>query len=195
MVVLMEKELAHSFNIRLSKEITDRLKSEQDKLSEKFSERRFYDSSPHLAIATKFMNDGETDKFIEALKKEFQNETTWELEFSDFGLAETMDYIFLHLSVDSEQKLINLHERAFQATKNIGLEIQTSSKFRPIIIYSPHISMIKLLPEESSDALEIIKNDFSGIKMSVSCFEITKQTDNEKGFSKFPVMCEISLNP
>jgi hypothetical protein len=190
----MEKELAHSLNIQLSQEIKGKLRSEQDKLSGKFKEQRFYDSSPHLAIATKFMSEKETDKFVEALKNEFKNDKVWKLEFSDFELAKTMDYIFLRLNANSEQKLLDLHKRAFEATKNIGLEIQTGNKFRPIIIYSPHISMIKLLPEESPKALEIIKNDFSGIKMLVSCFEITRQTDDEKGFSNFPVISEINLN-
>jgi hypothetical protein len=189
----MKKELAHSFNIKLSQEVKGKLKGVQDKLSEKFSERRFYDSSPHLAIATKFMVEKETDKFVEALKNEFKEDRTWELEFSVFGLAKTMDYIFLRLSPDSEQKLLDLHKRAFEATKNIGLEIQTSNKFRPIIIYSPHISIIKLLQEETSDALEIVKNDFSGIKMPVVSFEITRQTDDENGFSNFPVISEIKL--
>lgn len=53
----MEKELAHSFNIALSDEISGKIKREQEKLLKLFAERRFYDSSPHLAIATKFMGD------------------------------------------------------------------------------------------------------------------------------------------
>jgi 2'-5' RNA ligase len=187
-----EKELAHSLNIQLSGEITQKLKNEQEKLLKKFSERRFYDSSPHLAIATKFMGKEETDKFIKALGNEFQNDTVWELEFSDFKVSERLDYIFLHLSADSEQKLISLHERAFGATKNIGLEIQTGKKFRHFP-YIPHISIIKLLPGEIGEALGIIKKDFAGVKMPVSCFEITRQADNERGFSDFPTINKINL--
>jgi hypothetical protein len=94
---------------------------------------------------------------------------------------------------DSEQKIIQLHNRIFEATKNIGLEIQTGKKFRHFD-YNPHISIIKLSQEEIGKALEIIKEDFSGIKMLVSSLEITRQTDDENGFSNFPVICEINLN-
>jgi 2'-5' RNA ligase len=189
----MQKELAHSFNAKLSKEISDKLKNEQEKLRDLgFIEKRFYDSSPHLAIATKFMSEKETEKFIGVLKNEFKNDESFELEFSDFKLSRTRDYIFLHLNFESEQKILDLHSRAFQATKNIGLEIQTGKTFRHFE-YNPHISIIKLPQEEIGNALEIIKEDFSGIKMLVNCFEITRQTDDEKGFSNFPVINKIDL--
>ena len=186
------KELAHSLNIQMSKEIANKLGGEQKKLSKEFSEKRFYDSSPHLAIATKFMGEEKTDEFIEALKNEFRNDTAWELEFSDFRISDTIDYIFLHLNTDSEQKLINLHNRVLKATKNIGLEVQTGNKFRHFS-YIPHISIIKLSPEEADKALNVIRKDFSEIKMRIDCFEITRQTDDEKGFSNFPIIDKINL--
>lgn len=97
----MEKELAISFNISLSSEILQDLKGEQEKLSRIFSEKRFYDSSPHLAIATKFMGDPLTQEFIDAIRNEFEKDSPWELEFADFRPAQTGDYIFLHLSPES----------------------------------------------------------------------------------------------
>ena len=188
----MENELAHSLNIKLSEEVIGKLKSEQEKLLEKFSERRFYDSSPHFAIATKFMREEETDKFVETLKNELQNDTVWELEFADFRISETQDYIFLHLSPESEKRVIDFHNRTFKATKNIGLEIQTGNKFRHFD-YNPHISIIKLSQENTEKALNLIEKDFKGVKMPVSCFEITRQTDDEKGFVNFPVIEKIYL--
>lgn len=188
----MENELAHSINIRLSEEILEKLKAEQIRLLEKFSERRMYDSLPHLSVATKFMGKEEATQFVEALKREFENEKVFELEFADFRQSGTQDYIFLHLSPESEKKITELHERAFRATKGIGLEIQTGNKFRHFD-YNPHISIIKLTPEEAAEAIGMIKNDLSGIKMPVTSLYITQQTDNENGFSDFPTIDEIKL--
>ncbi len=186
-------ELSHSFNIKLTQEISQKIREEQNKLkSLGFIEKRFYDSSPHLAIATKFMSVEDTPVFIEALKEEFENEDKWELEFSDFGVSETQDYIFLHLTKESEQKLIEFHNRAFEKTKEIGLEVQTARKFRNFA-YASHISIIKLLPEEVGNALKAIQKDFSGIKMSVTTLEITRQEDTMEGFSNFPVVASIEL--
>ena len=191
----MENELAHSINIRLNEVIFNKLKDKQNILLEKFSERRMYDSLPHLSIATKFMEADNTQEFIEALKNEFNNDNIFELEFGDLSPSDTQDYIFLHLSPESEKKVIELHERAFKATKDIGLEIQTGNKFRRLNYnYNPHISIIKLTPEEVAEAIGLIKNDFSGVKMPVSSFYITRQTDNENGFSDFPTINEIKLN-
>ena len=188
----MEKELSHSFNIELNQEVIRRLRDEQDRLSEKFKERRLYESSPHLSIANKFMDAATTPRFIEALRNEFKSDTSWELEFADFRQSETNDYIFLHLNPRSQQKLFNLHERAFSATKSIGLEIPSGNKFRHFQ-YDPHISIIKLTPEDMEAALSLIREDFVGVKMPVMRYVITQQTNDEEGFSYFPVIDEINL--
>ncbi len=186
-------ELSHSLNLALTPDVIEKLKEEQNKLKNLgFIEQRFYDSSPHIAIATKFMGVEDSGKFIKSLKEELGNEKKWELEFSDFGASETQDYIFLHLSKESEQKLVDLHNRAFQKTKRIGLEVQTARRFRNFV-YAPHISIIKLLPEEANKALATIKKDFLGITMSVIFLEITRQEDTEDGFSNFPVVATIEL--
>ena len=127
--MIMRKELAHSFNIQLEKEMAHKLKNEQDKLSKEFNERRFYDSSPHLAIATKFMDETMTQIFAEVLTDEFKNDVPWELGFANFRPSETGDYIFLHFNTESRQKLFDLHERAFRVTKGIGSEIPNGKKF------------------------------------------------------------------
>jgi len=191
----MENELAHSINIMLNEVILGKLKNKQNKLLEKFSERRMYNSLPHLSIATKFMGANDTRNFVEILKNEFKEDKIFELEFTDFRPSDTQDYIFLHLSPESERKIIELHERAFKVTQDIGLEIQTGNKFRRLNYnYNPHISIIKLNPEEVAKAIGMIKNDFSGVRMFVSSFYITRQTDNKDGFSDFPTIDEIKLN-
>ena len=186
------KELAHSFNITFTNEISGKIKKEQEKLLKLFSERRFYDSSPHLAIATKFMENDMTETFKNTLNREFENDAAWELEFADFRQSETQDYIFLHLNPESRQKLLDLHERTFQVTKEIGLEIQSGNKFRHFE-YDPHISIIKLGTEEIGNALATLNNDFRRVRMPVNRYQITRQEDIENGFSNFPIIAEISL--
>ena len=188
----MGKELSHSFNIELSQQMLHRLKEEQCRLLEKSEELRFYESSPHLSIANKFMDAASTPKFIEALINEFKGDKPWELEFADFRSSSTNDYIFLHLSPASRQKLFELHERAFAVTQDIGLEIPSGDKFRHFE-YDPHISIIKLTPEDTDAAIGLIKEDFIGMKMPVTRYVVTQQTDDEKGFANFPVVCKIDL--
>jgi hypothetical protein len=80
----MEKELSSSLNIQLSTEILEALKAEQNKLAKTFTEKRFYDSSPHLSIANKYVTETDFPKYIEALQNEFENDAKWEIEFADF---------------------------------------------------------------------------------------------------------------
>ncbi len=188
----MKEELAHSFNIHLDTEVIGRLKSEQEKLTKQFKERRFYDSSPHLAIATKFMDKETAQDFVRVLVDEFKDDVQWTLEFSDFSLSDTKDYIFLHLSKKSRRLLFKLHERVFRVTKDIGLEEQSNNKFRHFE-YDPHISILKVEPTEAEKALSLIEKDFSGVKTQALQYEITQQTDNKEGFSTFPVIYEINL--
>jgi hypothetical protein len=187
-----ENNLSHSFNIELSEEVITKLKIEQGKISEKFKERRSYDSTPHLSVCNKFITKEDTDLFVEALKNEFGKDDVFYLEFADFKQSETGDYIFLHLSPESEKKMIGLHNRALKVTEKIGTEIQ-AGKFRHFE-YNPHISIIKLFSENVPEALNMIKSDMSGMKMLVSSFYITRQDDDEKGFSNFPTIEKIKLN-
>ena len=186
-----EKELAHSFNVILSSEISQKLGNEQDKLVEKIREQRNYDSSPHLSIATKFMPESQTEAFKAALLKEFRNDISWNLEFAGFSISTGKNYLFLNLSNDSRQKLFELHERAFTATENIGNKGQGG--LPPKYTYDPHISLIKLLPEDSDAALKLVGDDFAAIKMRILSYEITRQEDTENGFSNFPVLERINL--
>lgn len=187
----MEIELSSSLNIELSPEILEELNAEQNKLADFFTEKRFYDSSPHLSLVNRFVTESDFPRYIEALQNEFKNDAKWELEFSDFRLAATGDYIFLHLSPESTKKMFEIHERALKATTDIGTEIPPG-KFRHFS-YDPHISIIKLEPENATKALSAIQKDMLGVKMPVTKYVLTKQTDDEKGFSNFPVVCEIGL--
>lgn len=190
----MEKELSHSFNISLSQEFSQKLRKEQEKLAQRFTELRLYDASPHLSMGTKFMGESETEAYVQALAEEFKKDAAWELEFADFQPSDAQigKYIFLMLSVESRERLIDLHERTFHVTKGIGSE-GMEGKAKPKYPYDPHVSVIKVQPEEMTEALKLIKEDFSGIRMPVTRYELTRQKEDEKGFSTFPVMLEINL--
>jgi 2'-5' RNA ligase len=190
----MEKELIHSFNIRLSPEVAQKLKLEQEKLSKRFTELRFYDASPHLSLGAKFMTESETDAFVQALAEEFKDDKAWELEFASFQPSDAQEgkYIFLTLTLESQRKLFNIHERAFGVTEEIGSEGMEGAT-KPKYPYHPHVSVIKVQTEEMPEALKLIKEDFSGVTMPVTHYEVTRQKEDEKGFSTFPVVLEINL--
>lgn len=185
-------DFSHSFNVRLTSDIMRQLKKEQDVLAGKFTERRFYDSSPHLSILTKFMGYADTTAYVQTLMDEFRRDSSWELEFSDFRQCATGDYIFLYLAHESRQRLLEMHERALCITRGIGLEEQTPKRFRSFV-YEPHISIMKLEPVSVPAALPLLSYNFVGTKMPVIAYDITRHTEDETGFATFPVVCAIEL--
>ena len=83
-------------------------------------------------------------------------------------------YVTIYIPYDQNNNsgnndIIELHKRAFRATKDIGLEIQTSNKFRRLNYnYNPHISIIKLNPEDNIDGFIWIDRNYKNIKMANS---------------------------
>ena len=161
-------------------------------LSREFSEQRFYDSSPHLSVLTKFMAESETEALQTALENEFNNDEQWELEFSDFSLSHEQKYIFLNVTKESRKTLFDVHTRAMNATIGIGSEGMHGATI-PKYEYDPHLSIMKLNPEDAVRAINQIKKDFAGLKMHVTRFELTRQKDDEKGYATFPVIAEVQL--
>jgi hypothetical protein len=188
---IMEKELAHSFNIVLNDDFLKEILEIQKRLKEKITERRNYDSSPHLAIATKFMDESKTDDFVKILIKEFSNDKKQELIFSSLSISKDKDYIFLNPNEKSKEIISSLHKRAFITTKDIGFENHNGLSLK--YLYNPHISIIKLQPEQIPLAMEIIGNDFSDFALRMESYEITRQKDRESGFSDFPIIQKINL--
>jgi hypothetical protein len=186
-------ELSHSFNIVLNPEVSDKIRGVQNQLKTQMPELRKYDSSPHLAIATRFTDDRlEVAKLPDLLRAEFQNDRVWELEFQNFSTSSEGNYIFLNLTENSKNKIYQLRERAYAATKGIGHE--TPDNLPPKFAFDPHISIIKSDPEKIAAALPKLNHDFTGIKMLVNKYELTSETPNPDGFSNFPVICQIILN-
>ncbi len=188
-----ENELSHSFNLRLSPEIIRQLKGEQELLAGRFKELRLYDASPHMAIATKFMGVADSEAFADALAKEFGGDTPWELEFADFRPSSTNDYIFLHPTEASRQRLIDMHERAFAVTKHVGLEEQPGGRFRAFA-YDPHLSIMKVGAANIATALPLVARDFTGVRMLVTAYDLTRQLDGADGFASFPIIRSFELS-
>lgn len=188
----MKKELATSFNVVLPRDFSKEIIGLRKKLSSKFEEKRFYDSSPHLAIATKFMTKEESEKFVSAIKDEFKNEVAWEIEFSDFSLSDDNKYIFLNLSEESGRKMFNIHNRAINSTKEVGAEGMSGNP--PRYLYFPHVSIIKLDESDTKKAIKLTQNNFKGRKIRITEYEITRQEEDEKGFAHFPVFATVKLN-
>jgi len=191
--MIMEKVLSHSFNVCLGEDILKKLRQEQEKLAKVFTELRPYDSSPHLSIGTKFMTESETGAYLHAVAQEFKSEKTWELTLSDFEPSDAQigKYIFLTLAPESRERMFSLHERLFRATKGIGSEGMHGPT--PKYPYDPHISLIKVQPEEMPQAIQLIQEDLGGVVTPVTRYELTRQKEDEKGFSTFPVMLSIDL--
>ncbi len=188
----MEKELSHSLNVILSPHIAELLRNIQKEILTAVSERRPYDNSPHLSLVNKFMGKSQTAAFVNTLTKEFRDDSSWELTFADFSPSPTNEYIFLNVDKDSQKRLRDMHARAFAVTRGIGTAGQNGIDI-PKYPYVPHVSIIKLQPEETEKSLRLIAHELSGITMPVKNLEITTQKDMENGFSIFPIIATIEL--
>ncbi len=187
----MSKELAHSFNIHLPEPEANQIKQIQEKLTLHFDDCRQYDKSAHVSILTKFMDESHSSAFSDALKKEFAHEKPWILECSHLAPSEGNTYIFLHFTEESKQRLFAIHERAVNVTQEIGSEGKDGLPAK--YAFDPHISIIKILPENMNDALALIEMKLN-IEITVDSYEITRQLEDGAGFTSYPVIANIFLN-
>lgn len=185
-------ELAHSFNIILDSVISDVIKDVQKTICSEVDEQRCYDNSPHLAVATKFITADKTDDFIEALVSEFCNQKPFDIAFTKFEASSTGNYIFLNLDQPSREKIFELSRRAFNATVGIGNEGQGGNP--PKYPFDPHVSVIKLNPNDMKKALTLVNKKTVNFCMTVTNFEITRELSDGSGYSKFPVVATISCS-
>ena len=185
----MENELALSLNIKLSDEVFRRIAHAQNRLGERFADLRIYDRSPHLSALLKFADPAMARSFADKLTEEFRDEECWNLEFANCSVSKSGEYIFLDLSEESLKKVSEIHERALSVTRNIGTEGQggTSAKYA----FLPHISIIKLLPEESAEAFRLLGDELNGLSFQVSSYTITVDDEENKG--GFRILGELEL--
>ncbi len=157
----MEIELAHSLNITLDENVTKQIVTVQQILNHRFKERRTFNPAPHLSLLLRFAHTSNTGIFMEKLVDEFSHEQPFTLTLSNFSASPSGEYIFLNPSEFSNEILTGMNLRASKATKEIGTGGPDGATAR--YSYFPHISLIKLLPEESASALGLLHNELADI--------------------------------
>lgn len=177
-------ELAISFNIAIQEDIKTRLKEIQRKLNTEISERRNYESSPHLAVCTKFMPQNLVNEYTKAIKENFSDIPSFTITFTEFAPSPTNNYIFLNLDEQSRSTIFELNRKIKEVTNGIGNE--SLKGLPPKYPYDPHISIIKLKDYQIKKALQLLNDSFGNVQMVVESFELTVEKRDESGFASFP---------
>lgn len=180
-----ERELAVSFNVVIKEDIRNRLKEVQKKLLSEINERRNYDSSPHLAVCTKFMPQNLVDEYTKIIKENFSNLPSFTITFTEFAPSPTNNYIFLNLDEQSRNTIFELNRKIKEVTKRIGNEALNG--LPPKYPYDPHISIIKLEEYQVEKALQLLNESFNNVQMTVESFELTVEERDHTGYASFPV--------
>ena len=183
---------SHSLNVRLRPDIMQRLRAVQAGLAREFTELRWYDSTPHLSVATKFMPYTETERYARTLRSIIRFGLAWTLEFAEFCPSSTGDYVFLELSRESQTVLKDLHGRILQGTRDIGSEEQTVKLFRSFS-YSPHISVMKVGADNVERALGCISESLRDVQMRVNAYDLVRHENDASSFPRFPVYRSYAL--
>lgn len=184
------QELAHSLNIKLDPVVVERITTLQLRLREHFKERREVDTSPHLSLLLRFATGDVTEDFTRKLNDEFSGVHPFEITFAGCSASESGEYLFLDLDDTSAEFLSGLHRHADDATKGIGSGGKEGTAAR--FAYTPHVSLIKLLPEESQAALAALRGELQGLKSRVST--LTVSVDDEDMPGEIRVIHEIPLH-
>jgi 2'-5' RNA ligase len=183
------QELAHSLNIKLDPVVVGRITTLQLRLREHSKERREGDTSPHLSLLLRFATGDVTEDFTRKLSDEFRDVHPFEITFAGCSASESGEYLFLDLDDTSSEFLSVLHHRADDATKGIGSGGKGGEPAR--FSYTPHVSLIKLLPEESQAALVALRSELQGLKSRVSTLTVSVDAEDRPG--EIRVIHEIPL--
>ena len=177
-------ELAISFNVAIQADIKNRLKEVQRKLNTEISERRNYESSPHLAVCTKFMPQNLVEEYTKTIEDNFSKIPAFTITLTEFAPSPTNNYIFLNIDEESRKTIFELNRKIKEVTKGIGNE--SPKGLPPKYPYDPHISIIKLEEYQIKKALQLLNENFSNVQMIVESFELTVEKRDESGFASFP---------
>ncbi len=189
--MIEEKQLAISFNIVLSEDVQNKLKEVQKMLAEHITERRHYDSSPHLAICTKFMPQSKVEEYTEVINRTFNNLQTFTIKFTKLEPTTSGKYIFLNLETKSREYILELNTKTRAATKGIGNETIDGLPTR--YPFDPHISIIKLEPHETQKALDLL-DQIELAPMLIQQLEVSVESRDENGYATFPIKLVLNLN-
>lgn len=185
------RELAISFNLLLPDNVEEYIKHLQSEARTKTTELRHYDTSPHLAIATKFMPIRLTDKFIDCINNEFKNQKPFEIHFDSLTIAETKNYIFIEPSQETKDYINQLRIKALEVSKDIGFETPKNQPAR--FEYIPHISIIKCSSENIDAVFNHLEKNLKEVSGTVNTLYINKEQRNKDGYAEFPRVLTLQL--
>jgi hypothetical protein len=185
------RELAVSFNLRLPYNVYKYAISLQNAARKVTSDLRKYDTSPHLAIATKFMPFILSEQYTNCIRENFLENKKFEIEFDSFKIAETNNYIFLEPTMESKKYILELRKAALEKSKGIGFE--TPMNQPALFQYDPHISIIKCPSDKIEAILKEINNDLISISGIVEVLFVSREKRRSDGFGDFPEILTIDL--
>ncbi len=190
----MDQEIAVSLNVVLNRDLIKDIKEIQRELNRNYKEQRNYDTTPHLAIVTKFMIPELAHKYANLVTKELITKNAFNISFKRFKVPNAGTYIFLDLDEESKRSIIQINREVKKISKNFGFETPKGlpSKYS----LDPHISIIKLEQENIGPAylaLKKIKTDLTHRSYLIEELEITKEVRKYNGYATFPKIAQIEL--
>lgn len=161
----------------------------------------------HITIGVLPLRDDETKKFVAACTKAVAETKKFVVTFDHFKLGKDKKYIFLNLDKSSEKKILSLRKRFEKETKG-KFKIEIPEKYLEKWDnytktekdrlrnsgsphkFEPHISIVKLNPQESEKAFEETRKcDILKKSFEVSRFYISGQSEDPN--NQYPVLKEI----
>lgn len=184
-----------SLNLKLPPHLLDTLKNVSAKLTDEFPDQRNYDTTPHIALLTKFFTPEQlTEDYIKVLNLSIHKLKPMDLSFQGFSLSEDKKYVFLDLNHESSQAILKYREELLSATESSGLERLPGYVDRE---YVPHITILKVDPAVATTALAEAQELFSYLRdqeFTVNSLVLTEMQTDQTGNRIFPVIKEYMLN-
>jgi hypothetical protein len=199
----------HTLLIPLSEEYHEELFALYKNISKKFTNQYLDEKSykAHITIGVLPLRDKDTQKFVDACTKAVLGTKKFKVTFDHFELSEEKKYIFLNLDRSSEEKILDLRKK-FEKETEEKFKIEIPQKYLEIWDsftnaekerlkdcgsphqFEPHISIVKLNPEDSGKALEEAKGcDILGKSFEIKKFQISGQSEDPD--NQYPVLKEI----
>jgi hypothetical protein len=201
----------HTIYIPLPKNFNDELFAIYKDLSQKYTNEYLNENSwkAHVTIGVLPLIDKDTETFVQIGTRVLAGIKKFSVSFSAFELSTDKRYIFLEPDVQSKEKIMELRKRFEKEIKDkFKIEIprkyiekwetytddekerlqQTGSPY----LFEPHVSIVKLDPTESENALkEIQNNKILEESFVVDEFHISGQSEDP--LNEYPILKKIQL--
>lgn len=201
----------HTVYIPLPEKIHNKLFELYKELSGKFENEYLSEKSfvAHISLGFLSLTDEQTDVFLQAVRKCFGEIGKFDLTLADFSISPDGRFLFLNLDKSCEGVLYDLRDRFVKEVcakfkmsipqkylnawssltdEEKKLLITTGSRYE----WQPHVSIVKLKPEEFPEALKICeKYKCDGEEFTAVVFIVSKECDNLD--DQYPVIEQIYL--